>query len=434
MIEWLPRLKRDRWLAGIALAVIVTLIVAPVGHGESAQAARQSKPRVSREIMHWWNSPSEAAAMAEIRGSYEARGLRWIESRQTNRSAMRHNLVERLAGGVPPLANLWQAGSDFPQVARSAMFRDVDAVARQQQWDRQLLPAVRDQVRVDGRYFFAPTNVHGDNWLFFNAALLRRHGIAEPRSMDEALSAMEALDRAGLDAVALGQSEWEAQVAFAGIMLAHLDRSQYDRLYRRHDATVLDSKEGRAGFAAFDRFRRLAMRSKRRTDWADAARAVGRGEAGFQILGDYAKAEILRTGVDLERDIGCLITSPASTGQLVVIDGFVFPLDRNAPEDQSHLALAATIMQRDVQQRVARAKGALPARADAISATPDKCERQMIARLRQPGSALGDPLGALGPERVATFNRAVGHYFLDPRVSREQAVREIAAAFGARVR
>lgn len=413
----------------VVVAIALTLLLLPVSgaDGEVGVKDRQ-QTRSSREVMHWWVSESEAAALSVLRTRYRGTGHTWIEGTQPGRSEMRHALVERMAGGVPPLAALWQAGSEFPALARLDMLHNVDAVAAAQGWDRHLLPAVRSRVKVNGHYLFAPTNVHADNWLFYNRRLTDRLGIPAPRTMREAIVAMEAVDRAGYPAVAISNQPWEVRVAFTSIMLAYLSRDQYERLYRQHDARVLHSAEAREAFAAFDTFRRLSARRHNYADWAAAARGVAKGESGFQILGDYAKSEMARAGAVIGRDIGCLITSPAPTGLLLVIDGFVFPVDRQAPRDREHLAFASIIGDRQVQADFSSAKGALPARIDAAPARLDPCERQLQSRLQDPRAALGDPLGSLGPERVGAFNLAVHAYFSDPRVTRETAVERMSAA------
>lgn len=420
-------------LVVLALLIALALLLIPADDAEGDVAVqRQVAARSSHEVLHWWVSESESEALAVLRKRYEADGQVWVDGAQAGRSAMRHALVERLAGSVPPMANLWQAGSEFPALARLDMLHNVDPVAQAQDWDRHLLPAVRARVKVGGRYFFAPTNIHGDNWLFFNEKMLRKHDIPAPRNMREAIAAMQALDRSGEQAVAIGAQQWEVGVAFTSIMLGYLSRDQYDRLYRRHDVSVFDSPEAREAFAAFDTFRRLAARHPPLRDWAGAARAVAHGKAGFQILGDYAKSEMVRAGAVVGSDIGCMITSPPQTGLLLLIDGFVFPLDRSVPDDRQHLKFAEVVMDRTVQSTFARAKGALPARIDAAPARLDSCESQLLARLDDPMATLGDPLGSLGPERVGAFNNAVYAYFSDPGVTREAALQRMAAALGDR--
>ncbi|HCW68641.1 MAG TPA: carbohydrate ABC transporter substrate-binding protein, partial [Thalassospira lucentensis] len=53
------------------------------------------------EVLHWWTSGSEQAALAEVRKAFEAKGGTWVDTPIAGGSNARAAAVNRMLGGDP---------------------------------------------------------------------------------------------------------------------------------------------------------------------------------------------------------------------------------------------------------------------------------------------------------------------------------------------
>ncbi|MEJ0061146.1 MAG: ABC transporter substrate-binding protein [Terricaulis sp.] len=241
------------------------------------------------EVMHFWNSGSERAALNLIRDSYVAQGGEWIDNPQADHGTLRRALIDRLSTNTPPsrcCGNPMSSCAIWPSSACLAIST----------WSPRAIIGTRCSRRpcahasqIDGHYFMAPTNIHANNWIFYNAPLLRRLGIAEPQTWDEMLAAMERIRAAGVRPVAIGPGDWEAQILFGTIFAGTLGRDDYRDLISNRNPAVIDKPGVIEAFRIFGEIRDILRRDEPYADWASAAQAVAHGDAGFEFMGDWAK-------------------------------------------------------------------------------------------------------------------------------------------------
>ncbi|MGS0759512.1 sugar ABC transporter substrate-binding protein, partial [Roseateles sp. GG27B] len=63
---------------------------------------------------------------------------------------------------------------------------NLDSVAQAEKWDSLLPKVVADVMKYKGNYVAAPVNVHRVNWMWANAAVLKKAGVATmPKTWDE---------------------------------------------------------------------------------------------------------------------------------------------------------------------------------------------------------------------------------------------------------
>jgi glucose/mannose transport system substrate-binding protein len=381
------------------------------------------------EVMHFWIAGSERTALNHIRAAYEAQGGEWVDNAQDGHSALRRALIDRLSTNTPPVAVLWQSNIELRDLAELGVFGNLDAVAARENWDAVLSPAVRARVQIDGHYYMAPTNIHGSNWIFYNAPLLSRLGIAEPGTWPELLAAMRQVRAAGVRPIAIGPGDWEAQLMFTTILAGTMGREDYRQLISRQNAAALNNPGVLEAFRIFGEFRDITRRDTPYADWAAAAQAVAHGEAAFEFMGDWAKAEMMRTGAAPGREIGCMLAPGSQDALILTIDGFAFPTATTPARMAARDRLASVILNRDVQMRFATLKGTLAARADAPPLDTDRCEAIMIERLRDPAAPLEPPNAGLPSAQSGDFQIAVARFFRDPTITPQQGRDSLAAIF-----
>ena len=64
-------------------------------------AATAALAQTDLEVMHWWTSGGEAAAVAEFAKAFDATGNNWVDAAIVGGEAARAVMVSRLTGGDP---------------------------------------------------------------------------------------------------------------------------------------------------------------------------------------------------------------------------------------------------------------------------------------------------------------------------------------------
>src|SRR5246500_993108 len=80
--------------------------------GAHAQANRA-------EVMHWWTSGGESAAVKELANAYTAAGGTWVDSAVAGGEQARPSAVNRMVGGHPPTAAQFNTSKQFTDLIDS---------------------------------------------------------------------------------------------------------------------------------------------------------------------------------------------------------------------------------------------------------------------------------------------------------------------------
>ena len=136
-----------------------------------------SAQEMQAEVMHWWTSGGESAAVKVFADQFK--GRRHLGRHRDRRRRDRPDRgLNRIVGGNPPTVMQFNTGKQFDELVDNDLLRDVDAVAIARQVARDAAPAVADAATRDGKFYAVPVNVHGQNWLFYNTKALADAGVA----------------------------------------------------------------------------------------------------------------------------------------------------------------------------------------------------------------------------------------------------------------
>ncbi|MES1199120.1 MAG: ABC transporter substrate-binding protein [Pseudomonadota bacterium] len=425
---------RRMLVAGAALSAVVAAgALLMTAHGPAlapsdAMGANMTRPSPA-EVMHFWNSGSERSALDVIRAVYVQRGGTWVDTSEADNPALRRAILERISTNTMPTAVLWQSNVEMRDLAELGVFGDIDSVARREHWDTLLPNAVRTRVQSDGHYYMAPTNVHNLTWVFYNEHVLQRLHMTQPHTWPEVIEVMHRAHAAGIRAVAIGDGDWEVQIMFTGIIAGSLGPHDYDALVSHHDFSVLSKPSALNAFNTLAEIRSMVRQGGRYKGWDDASHAIAHGDAAFQFMGDWAKAEMERAGGRVGEDIGCMLTPGVEHAVMLTIDGFAFPASDDPARIAARDMLADVILDRDVQARFAAEKGALPARLDSRPRQPDRCESILMERLADNSPALESISAGLPSGLSGDFQALVSRFFNDPHMTPEQARADAIALF-----
>ena len=333
------------------------------------------------EVLHWWTSGGEAAALNVLKQDLEGKGVGWADmpvSGGGGGSAMTV-LRARVTAGNPPTA-VQMLGFDILDWAEKGELADLNSVAREENWDAVVPKALQFFAKHDGKWISAPVNVHSTNWVWSNKKVLDSLGIAQPKSWDEFVAAMKKVKSSGKIALAHGGQAWQDATLFDGVVMSTGGPDFYKRAFIDLDEEALASDTMLEAFLRMDVLRSFVDDNFSGRDWNLASAMVINGDAAFQIMGDWAKGEFLNAGKVPGRDFLCFRV-PGSEGTVTFnSDQFaMFGVEGSAAEDQAELA--KSIMSPSFQSAFNVVKGSVPARTDVSDAAFDDCGKKGMAQL-----------------------------------------------------
>ncbi|HEX9857115.1 MAG TPA: ABC transporter substrate-binding protein, partial [Paracoccaceae bacterium] len=357
-----------------------------VGRTMTAVAALAASATLAKaadvEVLHWWTSGGEAAALNVLKDDLAGKGIGWADMPVAGgggESAMTV-LRARVTAGNPPTA-VQMLGFDITDWAAEGALADLNAVAEAEGWDAVVPEALQGFSKFDGKWIAAPVNVHSTNWVWANKALLDELGIAEPTTWEEFVAAMQMVKDAGKVALAHGGQAWQEATMFDGVVLSAGGPEFYKRAFIDLDSEALGGPEMLEAFSRMEVLRGFVDDNFSGRDWNLASAMVINNEAAFQIMGDWAKGEFLKAGKVPGTDFLCFRV-PGSAGT-VTFNSDQFAMfavtDEGAKVAQAEMAKA--IMAPSFQSAFNVVKGSVPARTDVPNDAFDDCGKKGMAEL-----------------------------------------------------
>jgi glucose/mannose transport system substrate-binding protein len=173
------------------------------------------------EVLHWWTSGGEAAALNVLKEDLESQGVGWQDMPVAGGGGTQAMTVlrARVTSGNAPTA-VQMLGFDITDWAKEGALANLNDIASAEGWD-EVPEALQKFSKYDGKWVAAPVNVHSTNWVWANKAVLDELGIAPPTTWDELRrTAMEKVKAAGKVAVAHGGQAWQDATIFDAVAMS----------------------------------------------------------------------------------------------------------------------------------------------------------------------------------------------------------------------
>lgn len=337
----------------------------------------------SVEVMHFWTSGGEAAALSAVRDKVMSEDVAWTDAPVAGGGGdqAKTALQARIASGNPPAAVLI-LGQNIIDWAKEGMLGNVDTLAAAQGWDAALPQAVKEFTRIDGHYVSVPTNVHRTDMIWVSKDAFDKIGAAYPATWEELNALAPRFREVGIIPLAHGGQAWQEAYMFEAVAAGVGGADFYRRALIELDDATLRGAEMVAVFTELAALRDMVDDNAPGRDWNLASAMVINGEAAMQIMGDWAKGEFTNAGKKPGDDYAC-IPVPKAKG-----DAFVYLVnslslftqtDANLIKGQE--VLASAIMDPAVQIAFNQAKGAIPARTDIDLTAMDACAQATSSSL-----------------------------------------------------
>jgi glucose/mannose transport system substrate-binding protein len=378
------------------------------------------------EVMHWWTSGGEAAAVAEFAKAFDATGNHWVDAAIVGGEAARAVMVSRLTGGDPMGAFQFNHGRQAEELIEAGLLRDITDIAEAQGWKDIVNPStLLDACTVDGRIYCAPVNIHSWQWLWVSHKAFEDADLPVPTNWAEFAAAAPALEAAGKIPLAMGTQGWQQAGAFTVMMATLVPQDIYLGVFRDKNTEIAGGAEVATVFKAAADARTMAAKSTVE-NWNDATNLVITGQAGGQIMGDWAQGEFAVAEQVAGTDYSCLpglgTVEVLSTGG----DAFYFPVLKDEAQIAAQGELAALLLKPETQVAFNLKKGSLPVRGDIDLSTANDCMKKGLALLAD-GKLLTDTQQLITPDTSNQMNTLFTEFFADPSMTAEDAQQQFVA-------
>jgi glucose/mannose transport system substrate-binding protein len=386
------------------------------------------------EVLHWWTSGGEAAALEVLKKDLESKGVTWKDMPVAGGGgeAAMTALRARVTAGNPPTA-VQGLGFDITDWAKQGALGDLNEVATAEGWDKVIPTALQNFSKYDGKWIAAPVNVHSTNWVWINKAALDAAGGKAPESWDELIVVLDKMKANGITPLAHGGQPWQDATIFDAVVL-----SMGNDFYK---ASMIDlDPAALAGDKMVEVFNRMAkLRSYvddnfSGRDWNLASAMVIEGKGGMQMMGDWAKGEFLKAGKKPGADFVC-IRFPGTQGAVTFNSDQFMMFKVGEGQQKAQLLMASAIENPAFQSAFNVVKGSVPARTDVPNDAFDDCGKKGMADLAEAntnGTLMGSMAhGHAAPASVknAVYDVVTRHFNGD--IDSAAAAKELADAVAA---
>ncbi|WP_299202845.1 ABC transporter substrate-binding protein [uncultured Tateyamaria sp.] len=360
------------------------------------------------EVLHWWTSGGEAAALNVLKDDLEGQGVGWTDMPVAGGGGEQAMTVlrARVTAGNAPTA-VQGLGFDILDWANQGALANLNDVAAAEGWDDVIPAALQQFAKVDGKWVSAPVNVHSTNWVWANKAVLDANGIAVPTTWEEFTAALDTLKAAGVTPVAHGGQAWQDATVFDAVAMSVLGPYGYQAAFIDLDESVLGGDGMKEAFDRMAVIRENVDENFSGRDWNLATAMVINGEAGFQMMGDWAKGEFLNAGKVPGQDFLCF-RFPGTSDQVTFNADQFMMFDQGGAVSPEQAKLATAILSPSFQSAFNVVKGSVPARTDVSNEAFDDCGKKGMADLAAAASS-GNLFGSMahGHANPASVKNAI---------------------------
>ena len=386
------------------------------------------------EVLHWWTSGGEAAALNVLKKDLETKGISWTDMPVAGGGGSEAMTVlrARVTSGNAPTA-VQMLGFDIVDWAKEGALGNLDDTAAKEGWDKVIPAALQNFSKYDGHWIAAPVNVHSTNWIWINKAALDKAGGKEPANWDELIALLDKFKAQGIVPIVGGGNAWNATTMFDSVVLS-LGNDFYKQAFNDLDPAALGSDKMKEAFTRLTKLRSYVDDNFSGREWNLDSAMVIEGKAGMQMMGDWAKGEFIKAKKVPGTDFVCM-RFPGTQGA-VTFNSDMFAMFKIAKDKvPAQLQMASAIESPSFQSAFNVVKGSAPARTDVPNTDFDACGKKAIADLKEAsdnGTLMGSMSNGYGaPAAVKNAVYDVVNRVYNGELTPDEAIKELPAAVAA---
>lgn len=335
-------------------------------------ASAADKPEV--EILHWWATPSESAALDVFVKAYENRNGLLYNSTAADQPNNRELAIERMAKGYSPTLTQWNAGEDVRSFYDLGLIEPITDPTLVNRLQTTVPEAVLKAVSHKEKIIAMPVNIHSENWMWYSQHRIQYDETTLSGQWQGLLEQGERLARDGIPLLAVGNQPWQVRILFTSLLLA-VSRDTYKQFYLATDAKATQSDDFREALVLFNKLAKFS-RSFGDGNWHTQVKAVAENAAGAVFMGDWAKGEFKMQGASLGTDFGCALSAVVDPSLLLVIDTFILGKVSDVLERSGQSLMLDIVSTPDINHSFNFRKGSLSPYGKPPTAQLDECSQQ----------------------------------------------------------
>ena len=272
-------------------------------------------------------------------------------------------LKTRMVGGNPPDSFQVHGGAELIDTyVETGMMEPITGLLEEWGVKDKFNKQILEMSSYEGEYYSIPVNVHRSNAMFYNKEVLAENDVEPPTDLASFKDALAKLDEAGVVPLALGDTnKWPAGQIFETLLVATLGPEGYNGLW--NGETAADDPAVREALVHFKDIMQYVNEDHSALTWQDATQLMQEGEAGFNIMGDWAEGYLKQLDWTPGEEFGWMPV-PGTEGSFVVVTD-TFGLPKGAPNPENAKKWLKIIASKEGQDTFNPIKGSIPARLDA---------------------------------------------------------------------
>ena len=335
---------------------------------ETATAAKPAEAKVL-EIYHWWTSGGEKAAIDALVKVFNQKypDVAVLQSPVAGGAGgpMRAVMKSLVLAGEAPDAFQMHAGYEGKPYFDAGNLDQISDLWTEQGFAAVIPKVVQDMVKFGGNYYSVPVNIHRVNVVWYNKAVLDASGI-DPASLtiwDAFTAACDKLVAAGkAHPVSVGDSGKWTDTHVLEQIIAGEGIDFYEDWVNGKVTSATEPKLVHA-LETFKKYLGYVNPDHAALTWDQATAMVIKGDAAFNIMGDWANGEFLVAKKIYGKDYGTLAT-PGTAGMYgLCIDCFQHPKGVKHPQNSRNWL--AVVGSKEGQDAFNPLKGSISVRTDA---------------------------------------------------------------------
>jgi glucose/mannose transport system substrate-binding protein len=401
-------------------SILLTLFL-PLSFTNVSKAAGH----MEAEVIHWWTSGGEQAAISQFAEAWQEMGNTWIDTAITGGDNARGTTVNRIIGGNPPTAAQFNISKQFVDLVEQGLLQSLEEVASAEGWrDFIYPPELIETCEFEGEFYCVPVNIHSWQWMWINNDVYKQVGLPVPQTFEEFLAGAPTIQDAGIIPLALGGQGWQESGMFDVVASSIMGFPLMQSIYRDKDVDAF--RDGRFE-SVLNTFRELNTFTDEGSPgrlWNDTTAMVIEGKAAMQVMGDWARGEFAVAGKEAMVDYSCVIPGKE---KYVALGGdvFVFPKNDDPKVKDVQLAMASMMVNPTVQAKFNNAKGSLPMRLDVDTSAADACMQMGLDLIQNPDAIMRESDDWNTPAFTSAWDDIISEFRNDPNYTVAQVMDDL---------
>ena len=391
----------------------------------SFTSASKAGGHMEAEVIHWWVSGGEQAAISKFAEAWEDMGGTWIDTAITGGDNARGTTVNRIIGGNPPTAAQFNISKQFVDLVEQGQLQSLEEVASAEGWrDFIYPPELIETCEFEGEFYCVPVNIHSWQWMWINNDVYKQVGLPVPQTFEEFLAGAPKIQEAGIIPLALGGQGWQESGMFDVVASSIMGFPLMQSIYRDKDLDAFRDGRFESVLNTYRELNQFTDEGSPGRLWNDTTAMVIEGKAAMQVMGDWARGEFAVAGKEAMVDYSCVIPGKE---KYVALGGdvFVFPKNDDPKVKDAQLAMASMMVNPTVQAKFNNAKGSLPMRLDVDTSAADACMQMGLDLIQNPDAIMRESDDWNTPAFTAAWGDIISEFRNDPNYTVAQVMDDL---------